>query len=242
MTAVSAIAAPLKRPSLMLLGLEPWRAAFEFAVNKLSPAGQTARGDGRPVVIFPGMASDSRAVAPLRAYCNAIGYTALDWSRGFNTGPSGDVDEWLADLARDTQAQLAPFDSKATLIGWSLGGLYARELAKLLPARVGQVITIGTPFNTDADHTNVGWLYELLNGKKATPDSALSGRLRRAPNVPTTSIYSRTDGVVAWQTCTHDAASPRTQDIEVSGSHLGMGWNRAVLQAVGECLARPPGH
>lgn len=242
MNSLSATVEPSKRPSFMLLGLEPWRAAWEFAAHKLAPNRTVARGDGRPVVIFPGMASNSRAVAPLREYCESIGYIALDWGRGFNTGPRGDVDAWLAELAHETQARLAQFDAKATLIGWSLGGLYARELAKLMPAQVGQVITIGTPFNAEADHTNVGWLYQLLNGHRAAPDGALSGRLRRAPHVPTTSIYSRSDGVVAWQTCTHDAPSARAQDIEVRSSHLGMGWNRAVLRVVGECLARPPGH
>jgi len=189
---------------------------------------------------FPRRVGLARTTPPM--HCEAIGYNALDLGRGFNTGPQGNVDAWLAKLARETAARLARFDAKATLIGWSLGGLYARELAKLLPENVGQVITIGTPFNTVADHTNVGWLYELLNGQNAVPGGALSRRLRRAPNVLTPSIYSSSDGVMAWQTWTHDATGARTQDIEMHSSHLGMGWNRSVLRVVGECLARPPGH
>ena len=240
MNATPVTTAPARRPSLVLLGLEPWRAAWELAVNKATRPRAAVRGDGRPVVIFPGMATDARAVVPLRDHCLALGYAAFDWGRGFNTGPTGDVDRWLAELARETRARIAPFGAKATLIGWSLGGLYARELAKLMPSSVRQVITIGTPFNADADYTNVGWLYKLLNGQPAATPAALHRRLKQAPDVPTTSIYSRSDGVVAWQTCTHGAASARTQDIEVRSSHLGMGWNREVLQVVGACLARPP--
>ena len=86
----------------------------------------------------------------------------------------------------------------ASLVGWRLGGLYARELGKRLSPRVRQVITIGTPFNGTAEHTNVGWLYSLRNGRPAPPGREPMARLRRLPPVPTTSIYSRNDGVVAW--------------------------------------------
>ena len=233
----------IERPSLALLGFEPWRAAYEFASHKLGrkyPG--VAPGDGHPVIIFPGMASDGTATAPLRQHCESLGYTALDWGRGFNTGPQGNIDEWLAQLAAHTARMLAPFDQSATLIGWSLGGLYAREVAKLLGPKVRQVITIGTPFNSRADHTTVGWIFRLLSGESPKFHPALSARLRRAPDVPTTSIYSRSDGVVAWQTCLHDDASHEVQDVEVRGSHIGLGWNPAVLRVVADRLAQRPGH
>ena len=101
---------------------------------------------------------------------------------------------------------------------------------------VRQVITIGTPFNSEVDHTNVGWPFRLLSGGSAEFDPALSLRLRTPPPLHTTSIYSRTDGVVAWQTCRHEKRSSRVQDIEVSGSHIGMGWNTEVLNAVTQAL------
>jgi len=241
---VTALGPPeIERPSLALLGFEPWRAAFEFASHKLGRKDATvAPGDGHPVIIFPGMASDGTATAPLRHHCESLGYRALDWGRGFNTGPQGDIDTWLAELAAHTARMLAPFDQSATLIGWSLGGLYAREVAKLLGPKVRQVITIGTPFNASADHTNVGWLFRLLSGESPKFDAALSARLGHAPDVPTTSIYSRSDGVVAWQTCLHDDASHEVQDVEVRGSHIGLGWNPAVLRVVADRLAQRPGH
>ena len=236
-----AITPAIERPSLTLLGTEPWRAALGFLAHALRTTSPAAEADGHPVIVFPGLGASGASVAPLRKHCEALGYAALDWGRGFNTGPDGDVDHWLSALADHTAGLLAPFDQSATLIGWSLGGLYAREVAKLLGPRVRQVITIGTPFNADADHTNVGWLFRLLSGAPAAFDPALSARLRRAPAVPTTSIFSRSDGVVAWQTCRHDAPSNRVEDVEVQSSHIGMGWNPAVLRIVADRLSQRPG-
>jgi pimeloyl-ACP methyl ester carboxylesterase len=163
----------------------------------------------------------------------------MDWQLGRNIGPEGDVDEWLDSLAEHTRALLSPFRKRATLIGWSLGGLYARELAKRMQPRVRQVITLGTPFNWTDDHTNVAWVVRLLKGEQAAISPELGARLREPPPVPTLSVYSRHDGVVAWQSCQHEQSSAHVQDLEVEGSHLGMGWNPAVLRVVGERLARP---
>ena len=230
----------IQRPPLVLLGTEPFRAAIEFARQKLSKSDNSKRGDGHPVVIFPGLGADGRSVGTLRAHCRALGYEAFDWGQGFNTGPKGDLDDWLHALKSQVTELLKGHTQQATLIGWSLGGVYAREIAKLMAPRIRQVITIGTPFNADADHTNVGWLFRLLSGTSPVIDSALSQRLRTPPPVRTTAIYSRSDGVVAWQTCRHDKRSPLVHDIEVDSSHIGMGWNREVLVAVADRLAQPP--
>ena len=224
------------RPSVALLGCEPLRAALEFVSTRLSPDRTDDQGDGHPVVVFPGLGTNGCATSVLRGHCRALGYDALDWGRGFNTGPSGDLDLWLLELQQHVASLLDERDGPATLIGWSLGGLYARELAKLMPRRVRQVITIGTPFNAGVDHTHVGWLYRLLNGRSGAVDAALAARLRTPPPVTTTSIYSRSDGVVAWHACRHAHPTSRVHEIEVGSSHIGMGWNRAVLAAVGQRL------
>ncbi len=199
------------------------------------------RGDGHPVVVFPGLASDGRAVAPLVGYLKRLGYAAVDWGRGFNTGPRGDVDAWLADLADDVRRVARRHRRAPTLIGWSLGGLYARELAKLPDLAVRQVVTIGTPFNGRPEHTHAAWVYRLLNGVPARYEATLFDRLRAPPPVPTTSIYSKRDGIVAWSSCCHGASADDVQDIEVQASHLGMGWNRQVLQIVADRLAQAHG-
>lgn len=233
--------AAVQRPSLALLGAEPFRAALEFAFNMLERPTNTPPGDGHPVVIFPGLGADGRSVATLRDHCRALGYDAFDWGQGFNTGPHGDLDVWLDTLKSQVVGLLAGHRQPATLIGWSLGGLYAREVGKLMAPQVRQVITIATPFNADADHTNAGWLFRLLSGGSTVIAPALSKRLRTPPPLRTTSIFSKSDGVVAWQTCRHDKRSALVHEIEVGGSHIGMGWNRDVLAAVTDRLAQPAG-
>lgn len=234
-------ASSIRRPSLGLLCTEPFRAATEFARHRFGKSHDTKPGDGHPVVIFPGLGADGRSVATMRERCRALGYDAFDWGQGFNTGPQGNFDAWLHDLKARVVELLSGHTQPATLIGWSLGGLYAREIGKLIAPRVRQVITMGTPFNAEADHTNVGWLFRLLSGSSSVIDPALSQRLRTPPPMRTTSIYSRSDGVVAWQTCRHHKRSVLVHDIEVSSSHVGMNWNRDVLAVVADRLGQRPG-
>jgi alpha-beta hydrolase superfamily lysophospholipase len=231
----------IQRPSLSLLTSEPWRAALEYASYLAKRKPPPAPSDGHPVVIFPGLGASGGSVAPLRKFCKSLGYAAFDWGRGFNTGPKGDLDLWLAELADHCTQMIEEHQQTVTLIGWSLGGIYAREVAKLMPGRVRQVITIGTPFNSDKDHTNAGWLYRLLSDDSPEFDAKLNLRLRSSPPVPTTSIFSRADGVVAWQTCLHPYKRREVQDVEIQGSHIGMGWNPLVMDVVADRLAQRPG-
>lgn len=227
-------------PPLTLLGAEPLRAVLEYASMRFMNKARLPTGDGHPVVIFPGLATDRHAIGPLKEFCETLGYAAYDWGRGFNTGPQGDVDDWLADLSSHVDELLTQHKRRATLIGWSLGGIYAREIAKSITHRVRQVITIGTPFAGTADQTHVSWVYRLVNGQIPPLEEALMQRLRTAPTVPTTSIYSRTDGVVAWQACLNEEAS-HTENVEVNGSHCGLGWNPRVLSVVADRLRQREG-
>lgn len=234
----SSFEAPTAAPSLALLGVEPLRAALEYAGMRLMNRDALPDGDGHAVVIFPGLASDKRSVAPLKSFCEDLGYAAYDWGRGLNTGPQGDVDEWLDDLTRHVDEMTAHHEGAISLIGWSLGGIYARELAKRMEHRVRQVITIGSPFGSTV-HTHVGKLYRWVNGKAPVLDDVLSARLREAPGVPTTSIYSRSDGIVAWQACLQAGNEAHCENIEIQGSHCGMGWNPEVLTIVADRLHQP---
>jgi pimeloyl-ACP methyl ester carboxylesterase len=231
----------IKRPSFTLLTSEPWRAALEYASYLVKGKPLAASSDGHPVVIFPGLGTSGRSVAPLRKSCEELGYAAFDWDRGYNTGPKGDLNLWLRELTAHCTEMLEDHKQTVTLIGWSLGGIYAREVAKLMPSGVRQVITIGTPFNADQDYTNAGWLYRLLSDDSPEFDQKLNSKLRSAPPVPTTSIFSRADGVVAWQTCLHPGKRRDVQDVEILGSHIGMGWNPLVMEVVADRLAQRPG-
>jgi pimeloyl-ACP methyl ester carboxylesterase len=236
-----ALPASIDAPPWTLLGIEPLRAAMEYASMKLMHTDDLPQGDGHAVVIFPGLAADRSSVAPLKNFCQRLGYDADDWGRGLNTGPSGDVDAWLAELAQHVQEATQSSGERISLIGWSLGGIYAREIARLLPDEVRQVITIGTPFSGGGMATNAGWLYRLLNGQQPVIDEALAARLRSTPPVPTTSIYSRSDGVVAWQACREDARCAHAENVEVEGSHFGLVFNPAVLAVVANRLSQPDG-
>ncbi|MDR7269360.1 pimeloyl-ACP methyl ester carboxylesterase [Pelomonas saccharophila] len=228
-------------PPLVLLGLEPLRAALEYARMRLADASGMPRGDGHAVIVFPGLASDRHATGPLTSFCRQLGYDAQDWGRGFNTGPQGEPNAWLDELA-DHVSTLAPDRaSDLSLIGWSLGGIYAREVAKRLHARVRQVITIGTPFAAASAETHAGLVYRLLNGHRPALDSAMREQLLTAPEVPTTSVYSRTDGVVAWQACIQPGRRVDIENVEVQGSHCGLGWNTQVLEVVADRLSQPRG-
>jgi pimeloyl-ACP methyl ester carboxylesterase len=238
------------RPSLVLFTSEPVRAAADLLDYLARPSPPSPRSpDRHTVVLFPGLGANGLSMWTLRQHLLRLGYRAIDWGEGFNAGPTGDIDVWLkslkdAVLARaDVGAAAALPAGDLSLVGWSLGGFYAREIAKLAPERVRRVITIGTPFNGSSAQTHAGWLFKLLNGQAPAESPQLRARLASPPPVPTTAIFSRRDGVVAWQTCQHgQQGSPSRRgvtDIEVSASHLGMGWNREVLGAVANELARP---
>jgi pimeloyl-ACP methyl ester carboxylesterase len=224
-------------PSLLLLALE-LRAFWEAGLCLPAlPLLRTApRGDGHPVLVFPGLAANDMSTLPLRLYLMDRGFAPHPWRIGFNTGPKKGVLERCAERIR---ALADDHGGKVSLVGWSLGGIYARELAKQLPDRVRSVITLGTPFTGNLRASNARWVFERLSGQ-AVPDAAAVRSLREPPPVPCTSIYSKTDGVVAWQ-CSVQGESALTENIEVPASHLGLGVNPLALYALADRLAQPEG-
>lgn len=227
-------------PSAWLLALE-LRAFWEFGA--LLPAwpvlARAPRGDKHSVVVFPGLSASDGSTFPLRRYLDSLGYLTSGWEQGFNFGPRAGVLE-----AARAQVSRAFADSgrKVSLIGWSLGGVYARELAKELPHMVRSVITLGTPFGGSHRSTNAWRIYELASGRKVALESE-NYDLPVAPPVPTTSIYSRSDGIVAWQGSVQKPApqNPQTENIEVIASHVGLGLNPSTWWAVADRLAQADG-
>ena len=232
--------AAYKAPPLTLLAMEPLRAMFDFAAGKLASAQSDSIGDGHPVVVFPGLGGAPFTTSHLRNFLDGCGFTAHCWGRGVNTGPSGDFDEWLHGLEIDVRRWCAESGRKVSLVGWSLGGIYARELAKRCPECVRQVITLGTPFASMRGATHAETVYKLLNGDVSQLTPELEARLRQCPPVPTTSIYSKSDGVVCWQGCI-ERRSPLAESVEVTASHLGMVTHPEVLRVVADRLAQPEG-
>jgi hypothetical protein len=228
----------LQPPSAFLLALEPLRAVSDYVAGHTGPVEPLPRGDGHPVIVFPGLGVSGAATADLRGRLQQLGYEVYDWEQGVNKWPDTDFDQWLWLLGEHLTRIHACHSRSISLLGWSLGGIYARELAKKYPELVRQVITLATPFTDKADATHAGWLFTLLNGGTSPIGDALLERLRIDPAVPSASIYSQTDGLVAWQGCV-GTESPPHRNIEVNGvSHMGMVHHPEVLRVVANLLAR----
>jgi pimeloyl-ACP methyl ester carboxylesterase len=230
----------IKAPSAMLLLLEA-RALWEYGATLaaspwLTRAGRIEHGDGHPVFVFPGLAAGDATTVPLRWFLQMRGYTPYPWAQGLNRGPHDAV---IEACRRRISEACDRHGTQASLIGWSLGGIYARELAKELPGLVRCVITLGSPFAGHPRATNAWRLFEWVSGLSIDEVAQRLDDLRRPPPVPTTSIYSRTDGVVAWQCCIN-AAAPHTENIEVHASHFGLGMNPLALYAIADRLAQDP--
>jgi pimeloyl-ACP methyl ester carboxylesterase len=209
--------------------------AFIGALPLLSLA---PRGDGHPVLVLPGLVASDVSTRPLRAFLKTRGYAVSGWRQGRNLGLRSGVQHAMVDLVRelnDTHGR------KISLVGWSLGGLYARQLAKMMPDRVRQVITLGSPFASNPKATNAWRIYEMASGRRAEEeDPRFGGTLASPPPVPTTAIFSRTDGICAWQGC-REQSSHMAESIEVESSHCGMGHHPAVVYAVADRLAQKEG-
>jgi hypothetical protein len=197
----------------------------------------TPRGDGHPVLVLPGFLAGDRSTRILRWFLQDRGYRPYGWELGRNTGPTPEI---LTGLTRHFAEVRNQHQGKVSLIGWSMGGIYAREFARRFPADVRQVITLGSPFR-DPSATNVSLFIQWYLGGRLPYDTAgIRERLRTPLSVPTTSIYSRSDGVVSWRSCVEEEG-PLRENVEVLGSHLGMGYNPAVLQVIANRLAQPEG-
>jgi pimeloyl-ACP methyl ester carboxylesterase len=207
------------------------------------PSGLVPAGDGHPVFVLPGFLASDQSTFVLRETIRARGYRASGWRLGHNLGPSdATVRGALAGLE-----QLHGEDGRrVSIIGWSLGGIYARWLARFRPQLVRQVVTLASPFRMrDGDRGAAGVVWEEAEMLQDSDVDLVSVPESMQPplRVPATSIYTRTDGVVRWRLCLDDtgpsAANPRAENVEVYGTHIGLGVNPAVLFAVLDRLAQP---
>ncbi|MGZ9109399.1 MAG: esterase/lipase family protein [Micavibrio sp.] len=231
-------------PALTLTFTETVRASAEAWVLGISYnllKNITKQGDGRPVLILPGFGGGDTSTAALRKFLNEKGYHAEGWNYGTNKGPSPEV--LVALKARLEQMSAEHGGQKVTLIGHSLGGIYARELARSFPKKVSQVITLGSPFRAgmhpESTATVLRKLFMLLNGRdhRFLSDESLARLSEQPPPVPTTSIYSRGDGIVNWRACLNPKRA-MTENIEITGSHCGMVINPLTYLVLADRLAQ----
>jgi pimeloyl-ACP methyl ester carboxylesterase len=234
-------ARPLPPPSRLWLLLEG-RAAGELVTTlMLWPfMERLPRGDGHAVLVLPGFLAGDLSTRPLRGFLRHLGYWAHRWHLGRNLGAYEQLDTLLAERLQELHARHG--GHPVSLIGWSLGGLYARALANRFTSLVRCVVTLGSPFAADTK-ANRGWrLYEWLTDQPI--DEIPRQRIdlfRCTPPVPTTSILSSTDGIVAWRSAVQ-AEGELAESVRVPGSHLGLGFNPLALYVIADRLAQPRGN
>ncbi|MEM7268221.1 MAG: alpha/beta hydrolase [Pseudomonadota bacterium] len=234
------VSAAIKPPSkaLMLLELRALPELMGFSLSWPTLATICPRGDGQPVLVLPGLITSDSATRPLRGLLSTLGYPTYGWEMGRNYGPLPGIEEGLLNRLDELYEE---HGRPVSIVGWSLGGIYARQMAKIAPKKVRQVITLGSPFNGDPRATNAWRVYQLASGQSVDDrERHMGGDIGKAPPVPTTAIYSKTDGICAWRTCLEEPTDI-AENIEVTGSHCGLGHHPAAVYAVADRLAQPEG-
>ena len=224
-------------PSALLLALEPRGIVFGVA-GLLAAAPFLAfapRGERHAVIVLPGFGATDRSTVAIRRYVGFLGYQAAGWNRGCNVRPAGaDIPAVVAQIRslHDTTG------TTVSLIGWSRGGIIAREAARIPSDVVRMVITLGSPFAAP-EATNVAPVWRRITGEEFPAQTQEQSRRLATPlPVPSTSIYTRSDGVVAWRACLEIEGS-RRENVEVRGVHTGLGFNAAALWVIADRLAQP---
>jgi pimeloyl-ACP methyl ester carboxylesterase len=204
----------------LLAATEPVRAlasAGALAVG-LPLLAVAPRGDRHAVLVLPGLGASDVSTGTLRRWLRGLGYRVVGWELGRNRGPTQEI---VHELPRLLERLHREHGSPVSIVGQSLGGIYARRLALRAPSQVRQVITLGSPFAL------VGW----------PADGGQAAGVRSLP-VPSTSIYSRWDGIVDWRACLQQPG-PTSENVAVRSGHLGMGFDPAVLWVIADRLAQP---
>jgi hypothetical protein len=228
-------------PAAGLFLTEPARGLADLAALPLA-AGWLAtapRGDGHSVLVLPGLLASDMSTALLRWYLQWLGYDVHGWRLGRNVGPTDVV---LDELPRELAGLASRSGRPVSVIGWSLGGIYARELARDHSEFVRQVITLGSPFAlADPRQSRADGAYQRRSNQHAS-GTRIPARERVAMpiGVPSTAVYSRRDGIVSWQTCIEPETALH-ENIEVRCGHLGFGVDPATLWLIADRLAVPAG-
>ncbi len=235
-----ALDAETAQPPSRLLQLMEARAFHELAAfgASLPLLSLAPRGDGHPVLVLPGLVASDVSTRPLRGFLRNHAYAAHGWKLGRNHGYFRGLEQRILDRVQDLRGR---YRRKVSLVGWSLGGIFARQIAKLVPDDIRSVITLGSPFAGNPKATHAWRLYEFVSGHRVDDASVAFARsIAEPPPVPTTAIYSRSDGICAWQCCV-EKRTAKSESIEVHGSHCGLGHNPAAVYAIADRLAQPEG-
>ena len=225
---------------MALLLTEPARSLAEFATLPLAAPWLSfaPRGDGHGVLVLPGLLASDSSTALLRRFLRLLGYQVRGWQLGRNLGPTDEVLDGMPALLAELAARAG---GPVSVIGWSLGGIYARELARQHPELVRRVITLGSPFAlVDPRQSHADRAYQRRSRLHANGRVPTREQVGRPISVASTAVYSRRDGIVSWRAC----IEPETdlhQNVEVRCAHLGFGIDPATLWLIADRLALPAG-
>jgi pimeloyl-ACP methyl ester carboxylesterase len=197
-------------------------------------------GDGHPVLVLPGLGGGDMSTIVLRRALRRLGYRVHGWRLGVNLGPSTAVVDGIPERVAELNRS---YGRKVSLVGWSLGGIYAHHVARSQPELIRQVITLGSPlYLTHPAQTRATLLYARYRDRHVPPHLLPPPEAHQPPlPMPATSIVSVLDGIVAWRVCLHAPGGQR-ENIGVLSSHIGLGQHPAVLWAVADRLAQPEGN
>ncbi len=238
----------IRRPAIWHTLIEG-RTLLEFSASTLGlPLLLRApKGERHTVMVLPGFLASDFSTKALRQFLKLKGYHAVGWGLGRNLGqhivrhPRLVSKALLEKVLHYYQEQGEPI----SLIGWSLGGILAREIARLMPEQIRCVITLGSPFqDPEKAAPMAAKIFKALNKERMGGDFSIPSHLNDPLEVPSTAIYSRTDGIAHWLSCKHhnEDMEHRSENIEVRASHLGYGHHPAVLWAIAARLAQPADH
>lgn len=227
-------------PALGLYLTEPARGILEMGTLPLAAPWLARAPHGEPhgVFVLPGLMATDTSTRVLRGFVRRLGHTAWGWRLGRNLGPSTAI---LDGMPRSLTELAERTGGPVSVIGWSLGGVYARELAREHPALVRQVITLGSPFAlTDPRQSRADRAFRRRAHQHAPGWTTPSWqRLKQPIPVPSTAVYSKRDGIVHWESCI-EPESERHENVEVRCAHLGFGVDPATLWLIADRLAQPP--
>jgi pimeloyl-ACP methyl ester carboxylesterase len=194
------------------------------------------RGQAHGALVLPGLLAGDPSTHLMRRYLRHLGHLAWGWRLGRNIGPSNAILDGMVDVLRTLADRTG---QPVSVIGWSLGGIYARELARRHPEEIRQIITLGSPFNmVDARQSRADPVFQRRAHLYDASRVPSREQVAQPIPVPSTAVYSRRDGIVAWQTCI-EPASALHENVEVRCSHLGFGVDPATLWLLADRLAQP---
>jgi pimeloyl-ACP methyl ester carboxylesterase len=225
----------IKKPSLVYHLLEIFRAMIELVNGLIFLRKYQFKkiGNNEKIIVVPGLLSTDFATTLLRKFLNKSGFDVAGWDLGMNLGRVDSLNSLISKIEKLSKDS----NQKIILIGWSMGGIFAREVAKKIPDSVARVITVGSPFaNVNAPNW-AKFFFDLLN-KNQPIDVEFMNQLPNPAPMRTLALHSKSDGIVPWEACRENIVDELHENKEIHSCHFGMGMNSEVMLAIEEELSK----